>query len=289
MDASPAGLKARVERWIAERADDDVLRWLFGAVLAIAIVVVGLDYAQLVSTGVQAGVTTAAPSALPDASPGVPLPDRNGDKGRRSPLQKPDAQLQARMTFDLQADGRLLATGAIQPGTAQDFAAEVAKRGGYVKSVALHSPGGSLADALTMGRLIREKGFATEVESGRYCASACPLVFAGGVERRAGPKAAIGVHRAVAMSNVPGSSADGMEEGQRVSATCQKYLREMGVDLGVWVHAMETPKDELYYFKPDELIALKLATAGNAAAPVLAFQPVAAAPPKPIAATRPKR
>jgi hypothetical protein len=34
----------------------------------------------------------------------------------------------------------------------------------------------------------------------------------------------------------------------------------MGIDPLVWVHAMETPKDELFYFKPDELVRLKLAT-----------------------------
>jgi len=49
-----------------------------------------------------------------------------------------------------------------------------------VKTVVLRSPGGSVQDALAMGRLIREKQFATEVEAGRYCASSCPLVFAGG-------------------------------------------------------------------------------------------------------------
>jgi len=34
----------------------------------------------------------------------------------------------------------------------------------------------------------------------------------------------------------------------------------MGIDPLVWVHAMETPKDELFYFTPDEMVDLKLAT-----------------------------
>src|SRR3979411_1176664 len=74
-----------------------------------------------------------------------------------------------------------------------------------VKSVVLHSPGGSVSDAIEMGRLIRQKQFATEVESGRYCASSCPLVFAGGLERRAGERAAIGVHQVTAL--VPNGTA----------------------------------------------------------------------------------
>ena len=52
------------------------------------------------------------------------------------------------MTFELVGDGRLIATGTIVPGTADAFAAEVEKRGGYVKTVVLHSPGGSVQDAL---------------------------------------------------------------------------------------------------------------------------------------------
>jgi hypothetical protein len=34
----------------------------------------------------------------------------------------------------------------------------------------------------------------------------------------------------------------------------------MGVDLQVWVHAMETPHDRLFVFKPDELKSLALVT-----------------------------
>src|SRR5215831_918264 len=115
-------------------------------------------------------------------------------RGRDAPpLPRFDDKLRAPMTFDLAADGRLFATGTIVPGTAEVFAAEVAKRGSYVTTVVLASPGGSVADALTMGRLIREKTFATEVEAGHYCASSCPLVFAGGMVRRVGENAAIGV------------------------------------------------------------------------------------------------
>jgi hypothetical protein len=86
-------------------------------------------------------------------------------------------------------------------------------------------------------------------------------MFAGGVERIAGPKAAIGVHQVSALTAAANATmADGMNSAQRVSAEVQRYLRDMGVDSQVWVHAMETPSNELFYFKPDELLALKLAT-----------------------------
>ena len=262
-----AALRDRLEGWLGTRANDDVLRALFGIMLTATLSVLVLDYQMLSDAAIERD--TAAPRLAPGATPAAePLPQPDGDKGRRAPLRHSDANLQKAMSFDLQADGRLLATGTIMPGTAKAFADEIDKRGGYVKTVALHSPGGSLHDALTIGRLIRERKFSTEVADGRYCASACPLIFAGGVERKAASKAAIGVHRAVTMSDDPLASRDGMGDGQRVSAVAQKYLREMGVDLEVWIHAMETPNDRLYYFKSDELVALKLATQAGDKRPV---------------------
>jgi hypothetical protein len=93
-------------------------------------------------------------------------------------------------------------------------------------------------------------------------------VFAGGVERRAGDSAAIGVHQVAAIhSAANGPPRDEMSVAQNISARCQRYLGDMGISLQVWVHAMETPHDRLFVFKPDELKSLNLVTAGAAAAP----------------------
>jgi hypothetical protein len=257
-------VRARFSTWLHDRPDDSVLRWLFRGLLAVTATVLVVDFVDLNNRGPEPGAATQAsePSATPDDSPDITktiTKPRDGGK-RRGPLRQPDAELAAAMSFDLQADGRLIATGTIKPGTAAALAAEIEKRGSYVKTIVLHSPGGSVTDALDMGRLIRNKGFATAVEDGRYCASSCPLVFAGGVERRAGPKAAIGVHQVTALTRDGAAPADGMQHVQRVSAECQRYLRDMGVDALVWIHAMETPAAELFTFKPDELLTLKLAT-----------------------------
>src|SRR5258708_17081382 len=153
------------------------------------------------------------------------------------------------MTLELVGGGKLLATGSITPGISQSFAAEIGRHGDYIKTVVLNSPGGSVADALAMGRLIRERKFATEVEAGKYCVSSCPLVFAGGVDRRAGEKATIGVHQMTAMrSAANGPPRDEMSVAQNISARCQRYLGDMGVSLQVWVHAMETPHNRLFAF-----------------------------------------
>lgn len=188
------------------------------------------------------------------------------------------------MTFELVGGGRLMATGTITPGLSEAFAAEVGKRGDYIKTVVLNSPGGSVTDALAMGRLIREKKFATEVEAGKYCASSCPLLFAGGVERRAGDKAAIGVHQIAAIGSANAAPRDEMDVAQRISARCQRYLGDMGINLQAWVHAMETPHDKLFVFKPDELKSLNIVTTGTA--PVASPAPTPPAPPSPAPKAR---
>ena len=258
-------IREKAGRWLAALPDDRVLRWLFRTVLVATLAVVAFDYQDL--AGDMAQKAKAVPSL---EAPGVVPPEIKRERGARRgvPSRKMEARLRDKMTFELVGDGRLMAVGTILPGTAADFAAEVGKRGGYVKTVTLQSPGGSVQDALAMGRLIRERKFATEVRGGQYCASSCPLVFAGGVTRHAGEKAAIGVHQVFAPAQ-PGLStaADGMDNAQRIAATAQSYLRDMGVDLSVWVHAMQTPKDELYYFSREELLNLKLATDVGGTAP----------------------
>jgi hypothetical protein len=94
-------------------------------------------------------------------------------------------------------------------------------------------------------------------------------VFAGGVERRASDKAIIGVHQVAAISSAAsGPLRDEMSVAQNISARCQRYLGDMGVNLQVWVHAMETPHDKLFVFKPDELKLLNMVTVAPASAPV---------------------
>ena len=262
-----ASLKAALARWVGGKPDDDVLRWLYRGLMVATLAVLALDYGDIrsMTAARSASPSTTQPFDEPAAEP-LPQTRRGGEKRRAPPVREADGALKDAMRFELASDGRLEAYGTITPGSAKRFAEEVGKRGVYIKTVVLRSPGGSVQDALAMGRLIRDKGFATEVEDGRYCASSCPLVFAGGVERRAGPKAAIGVHQVSALRTADLTGDAGMENAQMISAECQKYLRAMGIDLGVWVHAMETPRDELYYFTSAELTDLKLATTVDAPA-----------------------
>lgn len=267
-----ATLQQRVSDWLADHPDDAILRTIFRGVVGVTIAVLALDLAGM--NGLLKPADTAlSPADTRQSTPGLSLPAilapllPGGDQ-RGVPMPRPDGALAKAMTFELVSGGRLMATGTITPGISEAFATEISKRGDYVKTVVLNSPGGSVSDALAMGRLIREKKLATEVEAGKLCASSCPLMFVGGNERRAGDKAAIGVHQ-VFSPNPPDLSAprDEMSDAQRISARCQRYLGDMGINLQVWVHAMETPKDRLFVFKPDELKNLNLVTATPAAEP----------------------
>ncbi|MDE5455382.1 hypothetical protein GWE18_21575 [Bradyrhizobium sp. CSA112] len=276
-----ATFQQRIQAFLAANPDEAILRFIFRSVVTVTILVLAADLAGMNgwigTTDSAAEVRHDTPSlGLPDIVPSIlaPLtPDR--DK-RLTPRPQADGVMAQPMMFELVGGGKLMATGTIMPGISEAFAAEVVKRGDYIKTVVLNSPGGSVADALAMGRLIRERNFATEIEPGKYCASSCPLVFAGGVERRVGDKAIIGVHQVAAIGQAGGLPRDEMNVAQNISARCQRYLGDMGVSLQVWVHAMETPHDKLFVFKPDELKSLNLATTTAAVPSATAPRPAPA-------------
>jgi hypothetical protein len=271
-------IRQRLHAWLLEHAEETVLRWIFRSAVLVAIGVLAADLASLNGwiiypdpAAVPAEVREDLPALnLPRLVPSILAPLLPGDK-RLAPLPQPEGPTAQPMTFELVGGGRLMATGTITPGIWKNFAAEAERHSEYIRTVVLYSPGGSVTDALAMGRLIREKRFATEVEAGKYCVSSCPLVFAGGVDRRVGDKASIGVHQIVTTrSAANGPAPDEMSIAQNISARCQRYLGDMGVNLQVWVHAMETPHDRLFVFRPDELKSLNLVTAAAVAAPATA-------------------
>jgi len=258
-----SALTRRVHAWLADNPDESILRWVFRGIVVVTIAVLAADLGEQIAP--LGSSDTPAPQfdiqREPDApaeSPSVLAPLMK----RLMPLPQGDRALEQPIQFELRGGGRLYATGTITPGSARSFADEVERHGEYVRTIVLNSPGGSVADALAMGRLIRARKFATEVEAGKYCASSCPLMFAGGVERRAGERATIGVHQIAAVAPVASVVRPGgeMSLAQNISARCQRHLADMGIDLKVWVHAMETPHDQLFTFKPEELKALNLVT-----------------------------
>jgi hypothetical protein len=112
--------------------------------------------------------------------------------------------------------------------------------------VLLSSPGGDLDQAMIMGEIIRSRGLATAVgsadASGRitrsFCASACVLVYAGGVTRYGIEGSVLGVHRFT--SSRPGR--DPIADAQQITGRVLNYMTKMGVTSAV-VEAMSATRD----------------------------------------------
>lgn len=245
-------------RWLAALEDGAILRVAFFALLIGTASVLYVDFREM---------TENEGAAL--AMPGRPiLPPASDDPGRGpmpSVTTNPDV-LDQPLEIALGSGGQLLLTGTFDPGSADRFAAEIEARGEYVETVVLDSPGGSVVDALAIGSLIHEKGLATRVAAGSLCASSCPIVFASGKVRMASQEAAIGVHQiyAAALSGDPQNAlrvaGTAMSDAQSTTAEIMGHLTKTGVDPALWLHALETPPDQLYYFTPEEMQRLKLVT-----------------------------
>ncbi len=253
-------------------SDGRILKYIFLAMLAMTVATVGIDLREMVA---------AAPDGIPGSQRVEPAPmdlPRFGDQtrtylpktmpvgpSRRAPrlpgINGPvDTMVMGDpMQFYKGTDGDYSAVGTITNGTAerlQDFVDENEKQ---IGRLFLHSPGGSVADALAMSRIIREAGISTVVPANAYCASSCPLVLAGGLYRNSGADAWVGVHQVYSTGDAIGTLQRGMAEAQTISAVCQNHLEDMGVDPKLWVYAMQTPPANLFILTEKQILDLRLA------------------------------
>ena len=272
---------AHVQAVAAKVPEGSILRLLFLTLLAAAGFVLAADMSTI---NAEMTVARNSPITEPIDPVEMPLPKPNDQRRpylhKTSPVSKtggklaipgyeqppkPD-ELDHRMEFRLAENGQAAAVGRIEIGSSEDLVRFLAKHKGKVRSLTLHSPGGSVPDALDMARAIRDNGLSTVVATNGYCASSCPLAFSGGVVRTAGEPSWIGVHQVFTEKSAVGTIHEGLSQGQAIGAKCEALLADMGVDLKVWVHAMETPSDELYVFTSQELADLKLVTGPEASA-----------------------
>lgn len=254
-----ATLSRRVIDWAAAFEDGPLIRAAFFGLLTATGVILYLDYTEL---------EARTPTAIaPELAPILPAFDPTVPGGKPGPeVTTPIEVLRAPLEVKLIGGGVLSLTGTIDPGAAGRVQAEIEAHGEYISTVALDSPGGAVADALAIGKLLHDKGYGTSVAAGALCASSCPLVFAAGRERVASPQAAIGVHQIYAAAPEGSLTArltaagNAMSEAQTLTAKISRYLHEMGIDEEVWLTALETPPDRLTYFNAQDLLRLNLAT-----------------------------
>jgi hypothetical protein len=192
------------------------------------------------------------------------------------------------------------AEGIITPGATADLARVVSSLGGRRLPVLISSRGGTVRDALEMGALIREKGLAVAVArtliascperthvcayplrgqaivGGAACASACPLVLAGGVERAIGPTPLIGVHQITTVvketeGDVRLAKTIKIYEQAWVDRTVEDYLTHMGIGEPVMTLLRKTPAASIRWLSLYEIETSGLATeALDPAQPILA-------------------
>jgi hypothetical protein len=206
----------------------------------------------------------------------------------------------------------IVAQGKIEKDSAPAFARMIAGLGGRRLPILINSPGGSAPDAMAMGRLIRARHLAVAVARtelgpcgspaascgqrfgkaiafGAVCASACPLLLAGGVERYVSPVAYIGVHQIkvtlwrqllirhyevryhvvdgrrqevsrslIGVSRPPKTTFPGSPD--KFDREIGAYLKEMGVGAPLMEDILATPPTELHRLTWQDLTTSKLVT-----------------------------
>ncbi|MEM7641051.1 MAG: hypothetical protein AAF366_00820 [Pseudomonadota bacterium] len=226
------------------------LRWLLGGQIFLAVALIAIDLAPSLPRLI-------SPSNAPDLN----QPTRPGDQTRQyrprspaSPVPGLDSDMPRRLLVEaVDLDGRdaLRLRGGIAAGDGARIVDELGAAAPEV--VLLDSQGGSVGDALEIGRAVRELGLETRLQDGAVCLSACPYVFAGGVTRQVDEGARLGVHQHSfgESSILPAFLA--VEDVQRGQAEVLAHLEAMGVDLGIMGPAMATPADEIYILTAEEL------------------------------------
>ncbi len=212
----------------------------------------------------------------PSAAPELTAPVAPGDQTRRyrpadlirreappgaRPLPVPQ-DMPSRLLFETtewDGDPALVLTGAIMPGDADRFSDFMAGREAP-ETVFLNSPGGSVGDALAIGRALRELEANTAMSEADICLSACPYLLAAGVDRTVAEGAMVGVHQHFFGENTALPAFLAVEDIQRGQGEVMAYLVEMGIDPRVMQPALMTPPDEIYILTPEELADFDLVT-----------------------------
>ncbi|MFW2542096.1 hypothetical protein ACN2XU_05595 [Primorskyibacter sp. 2E107] len=216
--------------------------------------------AFLVLSDMQSGGFSLPGLSSPDA-PRLAEPVRPGDQtrrftpGRDRPAVRPardPGDLPERLTLTFE-NRQYRLEGGIAPDDAPRIIDQITAADPQIDSLILQSPGGSVRDALAIGRHLRSMGIATQMLPGEYCFSACPYMLAGGTTRDIPDTASVGVHQHSFGENTLLPAFLAVEDIQRGQAEVMDYLDQMGIDPRVMRHGLATPADEIYILLPEEL------------------------------------
>ncbi|WP_045389425.1 hypothetical protein [Falsirhodobacter sp. alg1] len=219
--------------------------------IALGFVLIGLDLRNT-PAGDAPGMF-APPAQGPSVRPYRP-DMRPGSPGTPAMRPMPD-----RLAFEIEGEN-LNITGQIAAGDADRFAAWLQENRPDITGISLDSSGGSVSDALAIGRTIRAAGYTTLVSDGAVCMSACPYILAAGTERQVTEGGIVGVHQHYFGENTILPAFMAVKDVQRGQAAVIDYLTEMGVDLRIMSYALRTPPEEINVLSPDLMAELNLTT-----------------------------
>lgn len=242
------------------------IRWILWIQLGLAGVLIGSDLSRILPD-----------LAAPSRAPSLTEPLRPGDQTRRyapgdiAPRQGPPGARPVPVTDDMPS--RLLfeattwedrptvtVTGSIETGDAERFDEFLRTQVTMPELVYLNSPGGSVQEALAIGRTLRGLGAETRMTEADVCLSACPYILAGGALRIVEDGAMVGVHQHYFGENVALPAFLAVEDIQRGQGEVMAYLDEMGIDPLLMQPALMTPPSEIYLLTAEELERYGLVT-----------------------------
>jgi hypothetical protein len=244
------------------------VRKIIGALL-VAQALIGVGLIALDVTGYD-GDQAIEPNISEPIAPGdqtrrytpTSVPSRGKPDDGRQPFRLPTEMGALEFRFvDDDTYGRIMVLeGAINPGDSDRFLTALDEAQPRPDIVALHSPGGSVRDALTIGAKVRQTELDTMIIEDATCASACPIILFSGVERYVSKGAWVGMHQSYMMDVSMVTTRQAVSEIQYLQGDVMDHTREMGVDPAVHIHAFRTPPESIYYLVEDELIEYAVAT-----------------------------
>lgn len=159
---------------------------------------------------------------------------------------------EAPFTIELLADGRgILLAGPLSHGMTEQLES-LLMGGAPILLIELNSPGGLVAEARGLVRLIDAYGLATFVAED--CLSACTLAFASGSTRHLAPGARLGFHRYRLASPLLPLFMNAEHEHRRD----MEILRRRGVPQAFIERIDATPPEAMWFPSHGELIAARM-------------------------------
>lgn len=243
-----------------------LLRWIFGLQLVFGAVLLGSDIARILPQ-----------VAMPSSAPAITQPLGPGDQTRRydparidprpaRPGSRPipaSTDMPSRLDFVdtvWKGEPTITLTGRIAPGDSDRLVDFLMTVDPAPTQAFLNSPGGSVQDALAMGRALRDLGLATRMTASDICLSACPYLLAAGTTRSVEDGALVGIHQHYFGENTALPAFMAVSDIQRGQGEVMEYLADMGIDPLIMRPALATPPDEIYLLTPDEMQRFRLTT-----------------------------